>query len=630
MKKILSLLMAAMLLPMALGAQLLAPQGESYGQLGGPSRIDLPANQKIMGHYDSDAFSTLGWRQQGRTGVIPIATDITPSELAMFQGGRILAFRVALAQSTPVTRVFVIPVTPEGTVEATTAWSCNVQNVGWNTIELETPYEINLPAGYSLRIGFDYKQTGSNYPISAVAEGDIYDTYFYTTKWYTTKLKDTGNLSVQCIVESDHFPEYDIAASSLVVPRSVRIGDDISFSFKVRNRGTASVAAGALAYDVAIDGNHVATLTNATPFGQTFVTLTGSVPTTDLEVGTHTLTVTTSTVNGEAVLYSNTLTDEFVAIGEGFVRQMRLVEQFTSTSCTYCPSGTAALKALSDMRGDIAWVAIHCLQNSNYPDPFRTSQGDSITSREGCDGFPEGSFDRSAGYTSASAICVVLTSNNAQTSARQHNSFLDYIETPAWAKVNINSRFDEETRQAVVTVEGDIAPEFDVVMGDNARLTVYITEDNLVASQYNNGTWVNDYVHNGVFRKALGTALGVRLNRTGDHYKNEFTVDIPNTWKAENLNVLAFISHAPLGNALTEIWVNNANKRKLGEYDEPAFIPGDLDGNGTVNISDVTLLIQYLLAGSADDINLDAADFNADGAVNVTDATEIIQMLLTN
>ena len=630
MKKILSLLMAAMLLPMALGAQLLAPQGESNGQFGGPSRIDLPANQKIMGHYDSDAFSTLGWRQQGRTGVIPIATDITPSELAMFQGGRILAFRVALAQSTPVTRVFVIPVTPEGTVEATTAWSCNVQNVGWNTIELETPYEINLPAGYSLRIGFDYKQTGSNYPISAVAEGDIYDTYFYTTKWYTTKLKDTGNLSVQCIVESDHFPEYDIAASSLVVPRSIRLGDDLTFSFKVRNRGTASVAAGALAYEVAIDGNHVATLTNAAPFGQTFVTLTGSVPTSDLEVGTHTLTITTSTVNGEAVLYSTTLSGEFVAIGEGFARQMRLVEQFTSTSCTYCPSGSAALKALSDMRGDIAWVAIH--QPMNTADIFRTPQCDSIRQYEGCDGYPEGSFDRSAGYTSASAICVVLTSNNAQSSARQHSSFLDYIETPAWAKVNINSRFDEETRQAVVTVEGDIAPEFDVVMGDNARLTVYITEDNLVEKQLSNGVWINDYVHNGVLRQALGTIKGVALNRTENYYKNEFTVNIPTNWKAEDLNIVAFISHAPLGpnNVLTDLWVNNANKRKLGEYDEPAFIPGDLDGNGTVNISDVTLLIQYLLAGSADDINLDAADFNADGAVNVTDATEIIQMLLTN
>lgn len=632
MKRILSFTLAAMLLPLALGAQLLAPQGESYGQnmLGGPSRIDLPSNQKILGHYDSDAYSTVGWRQQGRTGVIPIATDMTPSELAMFQGGRIVAIRLALAQSTPVTRVFVIPIAPDGYAETTTAWSCNVEQVGWNTIELETPYEIDLPEDYSLRVGFDYKQTATNYPVSAVDEGEIYDSYWYLNKWYTTKLRDTGNLSVQCIVESDHFPEYYIKISNLIVPYQARIGETMPISFKVRNCGTGQVSAGAFTYEVAIDGNPVGTYTNAIPFGQTDVTLNANIPCNDLEAGTHTLTVTTTIINGEPVIYSITLSGEFMAIGEGYARQMRLVEQFTSTSCTYCPSGSAAIKALSDMRGDIAWVGIHCLQNSNYPDPFRTSQGDSITSREGCDGFPEGSFDRSTGYSSASAVCVVLTSSNAQSSARQHDSFLNYILTPAWAQVNINSTFDEHTRKAVVTVEGDIAPEFDVIMGSNSRLTVYITEDNLVASQYNSGTWVNDYVHNGVFRKALGTALGVRLNRTGDHYKNEFTVDIPNTWKAENLNVVAFISHAPLGSALTEIWVNNANKRKLGEYDEPTFIPGDVDESGTVNISDVTLLIQYLLSGSNDGINLDAADYNGDSAVNVTDVTELIQLLLSN
>ena len=633
MKRILSLMMAAMLLPLALGAQLLAPEGASYGQtmLGGPSRVDLPSNQKIMGHYDSDTYSTVGWRQQGRTGVIPIATDMTPSELAIFQGGSIKAFRVALAQSTPVTRVFVIPISPEGTVGTTTAWSCNVEAVGWNTIELETPYLIDLPDGYKLRIGFDYKQTSTNYPVSAVAEGEIYDSYFYLNKWYTTRMRDTGNLSVQCIVESDHFPEYHIEANSLVVPYYAKIGETTAISFKVRNRGTAAVVeAGAFTYEVAIDGNPVGTFTNTIPFGQTFVTLNANVPCNGLEPGEHTLTVTTATINGEPVLLPITLSSEFIAIGEGYVRQMRLVEQFTSTSCTYCPSGSAAIKALSDMRGDIAWVGIHDIQNPSYPDPFATSQGDSITSREGCDGFPEGSFDRSTGYESASAVCVVLTSSNAQASARQHDAFLNYIATPAWAQVNINSTFDEQTRQAVVTIDGDMAPEFDVLMGDNPRLTVYITEDNLVAPQYKNNSWVENYVHNGVFRQALGTIFGVALNRTGNHYKNEFTVEIPTSWKAEDLNVVAFISHAPLGSALTEIWVNNANKRKLGEYDEPTFIPGDVDDSGDVNISDVTLLIQHLLSGNDDSINLDAADYNGDGAINVTDVTELIQFLLNN
>ena len=62
---------------------------------------------------------------------------------------------------------------------------------------------------------------------------------------------------------------------------------------------------------------------------------------------------------------------------------------------------------------------------------------------------------------------------------------------------------------------------------------------------------------------------------------------------------------------------------------EPLVIgqPGDVDGDGTVNISDVTALIDYLLSDSAD-INLDNSDVDTDGAVNITDVTTLIDMLL--
>ena len=55
---------------------------------------------------------------------------------------------------------------------------------------------------------------------------------------------------------------------------------------------------------------------------------------------------------------------------------------------------------------------------------------------------------------------------------------------------------------------------------------------------------------------------------------------------------------------------------------------GDVDGDGNVNIVDVTALINYLLGGSASDINLTAADCNTDGSVNITDVTALINYLL--
>ncbi|MBR5726677.1 MAG: leucine-rich repeat protein [Muribaculaceae bacterium] len=59
------------------------------------------------------------------------------------------------------------------------------------------------------------------------------------------------------------------------------------------------------------------------------------------------------------------------------------------------------------------------------------------------------------------------------------------------------------------------------------------------------------------------------------------------------------------------------------------YIVGDVNGDGFVNISDVTSLINYLLSGDETGINLLAADVSADGYVNITDVTELINYLLT-
>ena len=56
---------------------------------------------------------------------------------------------------------------------------------------------------------------------------------------------------------------------------------------------------------------------------------------------------------------------------------------------------------------------------------------------------------------------------------------------------------------------------------------------------------------------------------------------------------------------------------------------GDVNGDGAVNISDVTTLIDYLLSGNSSGINLSAADCNQDSAVNISDVTGLIDFLLS-
>ncbi len=60
-----------------------------------------------------------------------------------------------------------------------------------------------------------------------------------------------------------------------------------------------------------------------------------------------------------------------------------------------------------------------------------------------------------------------------------------------------------------------------------------------------------------------------------------------------------------------------------------AGLRGDVNGDGSVNISDVTALIDYLLTNNALGISLSGADCNQDSSVNISDVTALIDYLLS-
>ena len=68
MKKSLLFLMMALLLPVAMTAQLTATP-------------ELPENQRILGHFDSDAISTEGVAISNVSGVVPVGVILTSDDV---------------------------------------------------------------------------------------------------------------------------------------------------------------------------------------------------------------------------------------------------------------------------------------------------------------------------------------------------------------------------------------------------------------------------------------------------------------------------------------------------------------------------------------------------------------------
>ena len=601
-----------------------------------PARAELGPNQMILGHYDTDDLTTNGLGLTGFPGTIPTGIELSADELEVFRGGKIVAFRVGLAAATPVTRVFAAPMSG-GAMGEFTEWTCDAGAQGWNVIPVEPAFEISEDGSTGLFIGFDYTQTSSNYPLSAVDAGTICPTYCYLTyqgqtSWFDLGMQDYGNLSLQCIVESDHFPDYALKVDRLTCSsKYIKVGDQLGYNITVKNGGVATIEPDALVLDVMLDGEKVGEIHNSGAIASSFVNISGNIVTEGMETGKHTLSIVPATLNGEAIENPTTLSYDFFILSNMFPRQKHLLEQFTSNSCTYCPLGTSLIEKLQSKRDDIARVAIH--GNMNSVDPTNTAQCDTIFAYVGCGGWPYGTFDRMVGWDSDEAIANGLGYNATYHDqiADELGAFFDDIAAnmPSFATINIDSEINPLTREAKVVVSGEVTEDFDVMMGEDAKLTVYVTEDSIVYRQYNQGRWVSKYRHDGVLREALGSAFGVPLNKDGVNYTNEYSFTIPEDWKMDYLNVIAFISR-PLKNGaqklFTDMYVNNTEMAAMNVLpltaapeiayevtDDAVIITATGEGEVHLYINGEEVENPYTIARGEEDITINALATAQDG-----------------
>ena len=58
------------------------------------------------------------------------------------------------------------------------------------------------------------------------------------------------------------------------------------------------------------------------------------------------------------------------------------------------------------------------------------------------------------------------------------------------------------------------------------------------------------------------------------------------------------------------------------------FLKGDVNGDGSVNITDVNMLINIILGATMDAETMKRADVNVDGSYNISDINEVIAIIL--
>ncbi len=192
--------------------------------------------------------------------------------------------------------------------------------------------------------------------------------------------------------------------------------------------------------------------------------------------------------------------------------------------------------------------------------------------------------------------------------------------------------------------------DFTIAPGETQTVSIMLdNEASYTAFQFNiympEGLTVEqddgDYIFDLTDRKARDHNIASQLQGDGSIRVMSYSLRINaysgNSGALVTFNVKAcdnFVGPATIW--LSHILFTTTAGTEVAFDDEPCSVAvpntglkGDVNDSGTVTISDVTALIDYLLGGEVNPFNSGNADVNGDQALTITDMTALIDLLLS-
>lgn len=591
----------------------------------------LNANQKTVGVAGSGTMAGgIGLPSAGNK-VKGVYNAMDASDLAKFKGAKIVGARyliyASLGSSANVELYTIEQVNGKSTPTLYTSKAASSQKVStqdqttgefdqqWNEVTFDKALDVNDVTN-GLVLGYTYTQkstqsggkyTDECYPIAAgsgtsgvLAYGDLGQ----GTGWY--QVSNEYVMCIQLIVEKEGgFPD-DLAIAQVTTNPMLKPDEKLPFEFYVNNSG--SKACTNASFNVLIDNNPVAELTlpKDGSISDEYVKLDATLDLSEynLENGAHVLGVKVKNVNGKdpsGDTSDDAAAAQFRIYTETTTRQYNLVEQFTSTSCVYCPWGYETLRALTKSRDDVAWVAIHGLQDKNNPDPYTISDADAILGYS-TNGFPSANFNRF--NLGGNMIATNIATEKNEQLAEQLSGVLDMEDEIAPSVVNLqmetnltvgdNPNLKDATLN--ITIKGTGVKDASKIL-EGATLGLYVTENGVKSKQYSPNGWIGTYNHENVLR-VIGTEnpWGDVITWNGDNFEMTYEVTIPKKQYNYNenkntLNAVAFVSLPFMINVdgknyfngdLNNVWVNQCQFLELPKGQATAIKGVETSENATV------------------------------------------------
>lgn len=495
----------------------------------------------------------------------------------------------------------------------------------WNYVWFDEPYKIDTKNFDGLLPYYDFTPSNmsadAGYPIAssgtyagtcgALAYGDVDGKHDQSSwAWQPIYLgTDGSNLMIQLIIEKEdgNFILHDLVMDKIAMSPFVKNDTKTGLAFTCHNDGRDNITN--VKFGIEVDGEKMGTFTyDKTTAGDAFREITNAdysnIPVglpinKDWAIGEHEVTVYPVLVEGkepEGDLTNDKLTTKFKVYKDNFDRTKNLVEFYTCQKSKYTYFADAVLNKTAKARedDDLAIVSIHGDGQQVNEDGTVETLSDVFTVPEAnkltyystpSDG--SGAFNRYFYDNDVINAEKALTVNMAAQDASDQDNVVSMLNTiinesaayyPSFSTVGIDSKLDDATGKLSIKVMGKLINQYQQLIGDDARLTVYLTEDKVIGKQSTGGTTTKPrFTHNYVLRKIVTGTLGDALQTNGNSYENDYEVELDDAWKSKNMHIIAFVSRpmkeqekdgkTALASAMNDLWVDNTNMVAVGESD---------------------------------------------------------------
>ena len=613
---------------------------------------ELEANQRYINYSYDESYVWPSTFPADTQGAISLGTLFYSDAFKKYEGCKIVGARFYVNIPIGASKVGVCHVKIEnnipyvGDILASKDVPSTVAH--WNYVWFDEPYKIDTKNFDGLLPYYDFTPSNmsadAGYPIAssgtyagtcgALAYGDV-DGKHDPNSWAWQPIylgTDGSNLMIQLIIEKEdgNFIIHDLVMDKIAMSPFVKNDTKTGVAFTCHNDGRDNITN--VKFGIEVDGEKIGTFTyNKDNVGDNFREITNAdysnIPVglpidKDWTIGEHEVTVYPLLVEGKEPagdLTNDKLTTKFKVYKDNFDRTKNLVEFYACQMSKYTYFADQVLTKTAEARedDDLAIVSIHGEgQQVNedgsvetLSDVFTVPEANKLayysTPSDGSAAFNRYFYDNDViNYEKA------LSVNMAAQEASDQDNVVGMLNTiinesaayyPSFSTISIDSKLDDATGKLSIKVMGKLINKYQKLIGDDARLTVYLTEDKVIGKQNTGGSIAKPrFTHNYVLRKIVTGTLGDALQTNGNSYENDYEIELDDAWKSKNMHIIAFVSRpmkeqekdgkTALASAMNDLWVDNTNMVAVGD--------SDLTGiSNIINWNDVKEVGRYTIDG---------------------------------